>query len=450
MVAADHTAMLAEEARLAKDLTKAGKAAFSRWRMDHAHRHHNVQPGTYGEPMLHHVDFSNVILDGLHAAELNLPKIPWKHTILNNASDDARQALSDMLKEWRHPLDCRRKDDNRARAQKWFTGEKWASFCAGIKGSPGGPRAIAALVLIIAQDMQLNGNAAPDAAAPAAAAAATPPPPTAGRGRGRGAFLARATTAAPPPAVMAARTETKHRPTAMELQADPEDLQIIRKLYSSRAQTLINALLCFDAFFQWYYPLKEGVTADSTLAEREARALDNCRRAIDMHEIYERSSIRGHSSFMPHGAIFKMTRDIIKVGDIWAYCLSALELQNAETKRVAASGGSRRLQMSSSGQTRRKSRTDTVAGVATATVGYATTMAISTLRKLLGQQMLRRGDGVLALPDSRRKERLLAGRTKLASKEVKMEVLMRDYNPREDTCIRAFVRLLAAQTPPDV
>ena len=180
----------------------------------------------------------------------------------------------------------------------------------------------------------------------------------------------------------------------------------------------------------------------TTAAERST-----CMRSI---RHYERSAIRGHSSFMPRGAIFKMTRDIIKVGDIWAYCLAALELQNAETKRVAASGGSRRLQMSSSGQTRRKSRTDTVGGVATATVGYATTMAISTLRKLLGQQMLRRGDGVLALPDSRRKERLLAGRTKLASKEVKMEVLMRDYNPREDTCVRAFVRLLAAQTPPDI
>ena len=397
--------------------------------------------------MLHH-DFSNVILDALHLVELNMPKIPWKHNLLNNASDDARQALSDMLKGWRHPLDCRRKDDNRARAQKWFTGEKFASFCLGIKGSPGGPAAIAALVLIIAQDMQLNGNAAAATDAPPPAAAA--PPPAAGRGRGRGAFQARAAVAPAPPVATATRTETVHQPTAIELEADPADLKVIRDLYGSRAQTIINALLSFDAFFKWYYPLKEGIDADSTLAEREARALDNCRRAIDVHEIFERSSIRGHSSFMPHGAIFKMTRDILKVGDIWAYCTSALELQNAETKRTATTGGSRRLQMSSSGQTRRKGRTDTVAGVVTATVGYGTTMAISTLRKLLGAQLLRRGDGVIALPDSRRKERLLAGRTKLASKEVKMEVLMSDYKPREDTCIRAFVRLLAAQMHSDV
>ena len=67
------------------------------------------------------------------------------------------------------------------------------------------------------------------------------------------------------------------------------------------------------------------------------------------------------------------------------------------------------------------------------------------LRKLLGASTLRKGDGVIALPDSRRRERLLqAGRTKLTSK-VKLETLRSDYNPRLDTCIKAFVRLLAAQ-----
>ena len=89
-------------------------------------------------------------------------------------------------------------------------------------------------------------------------------------------------------------------------------------------------------------------------------------------------------------------------------------------------------------------------GVVTATIGYATTQCISTLRKLLAASQLRRGDGVMALPDCRRKERLLGvGRTKLASKWVKLEVLHRDYNPRHDTCIKAFVRLLAAQNTPD-
>ena len=105
--------------------------------------------------------------------------------------------------------------------------------------------------------------------------------------------------------------------------------------------------------------------------------------------------------------------------------------------------------MSTAGVTRRSGRSDNMLGVATATVGYATTQCISTLRKLLGASMLRRGDGVIALPESRRKERLLnVGRTKLASKYVKSEVLCRDYNPRLDTCIKAFVRILASQNIP--
>ena len=72
-------------------------------------------------------------------------------------------------------------------------------------------------------------------------------------------------------------------------------------------------------------------------------------------------------------------------------------------------------------------------------------MAISTLRKLLAAQKLRRGFGALALPDSRRKERLMAGRTKILATGVKLELVDKDYDPRKDTCLRAFVRLLAAQ-----
>ena len=183
----------------------------------------------------------------------------------------------------------------------------------------------------------------------------------------------------------------------------------------------------------------------SNTEEREQRALDNIQKAIDMHEIFERLAIRNHSSFLPHGAVFKVSQDIIEVGDVFAYSLSPLELQNAETKRVASRGGARRLQMSDSGHVRRRARGATEPGALTTTKGYSTTQAISTLKKLLGAQTLRRGDGVLKLPDSRRKERLLAGRTSLATTMVKLEKLGQDYIPRKDTCIRAFVRLLAAQ-----
>ena len=63
----------------------------------------------------------------------------------------------------------------------------------------------------------------------------------------------------------------------------------------------INSLLSFDGFFIWYFNLKESVDHDAPLSEKEAHALKNCQAAIDMMEIFERSSIPKHGSFMPHG-----------------------------------------------------------------------------------------------------------------------------------------------------
>ena len=63
------------------------------------------------------------------------------------------------------------------------------------------------------------------------------------------------------------------------------------------------------------------------------------------------------------------------------------------------------------------------------------------------QDVLRRGDGLHKVPDARRTERLFyQGRTKLPSQGIKLEKLgvEGDYLPEEDTCIAAFVRLLAA------
>ena len=75
-------------------------------------------------------------------------------------------------------------------------------------------------------------------------------------------------------------------------------------------------------------------------------------------------------------------------------------------------------------------------------------MAISTLKHLISAQKLRRGDGPegVILPDSRRSERLFGqtGRTSYRSSGVKLEHLEDDYDPLEDTCIKAFVRLIAA------
>lgn len=220
-----------------------------------------------------------------------------------------------------------------------------------------------------------------------------------------------------------------HVPTAIELATDEADIRILRELYGPRAQTILNILLAFDAYFRWYYPLKESIPFMADKKVREARAFDNCITAIDLHEIVERLTARGlkgHQSFLFHGVIFKVTRDILSVGDVWATGSSPLELQNAETKRVAESSASRRLSM---------------------TGKYTTTTAISTLRNLLATQYLRRGDGLISMRDSRRTERVFGqdslGRLALP-KVQKTPVDMSEYDPKMDTCVKAFVRLLAS------
>ena len=81
------------------------------------------------------------------------------------------------------------------------------------------------------------------------------------------------------------------------------------------------------------------------------------------------------------------------------------------------------------------------------TKGCPTTASLSVLKHMLATQVLRRGDGIIATPDSRRKERLFGvhgrGRTKSLGSGIKLEKLRApDYDVRADTCVKAFIRLL--------
>lgn len=453
---AEFESLKSEEERLSSDTSKRGKATYCDWRMKHAATHDNVQPGLYGRPYMHH-DLDDQILEPLHYAELNMNKTLFKHGILSHASDDARALIAEQLKEWKHPLDTRRKEDNRRGNQKWFTGERWRTFAAGQRGSPGGPKAIARLVKIIADDLQLRGvdsgsNVASVQQREKAPATSDESPDSLvpnggrgrntsggrGRGRGRQAFNRRLETHAPSSdnALQVWSAQVQHQPTAMERAADPEDLSIIRELFGSRAQTLINTLLAFDAYFKWYYALRSSIPIDAPLAVRESRAFMNCCDAIDLHEITERLTARGlkgHQSFLFHGAIFKVSRDILKVADVWSFDSEPLELQNGETKRVAEAAGARRLTYSGK---------------------YSTSTSISVLRNLLATRYLRRGDGVISMRSSRVAQRVFGkeslGRLVLPKKE-KLEsaddrVSDVDHDPKSDSCLKAFVRLLALYT----
>lgn len=50
------------------------------------------------------------------------------------------------------------------------------------------------------------------------------------------------------------------------------------------------------------------------------------RAAIGMHEMFEKVSQRNHKSFLPHGAIFETTWDVLLVGDVWGRCACPLSI----------------------------------------------------------------------------------------------------------------------------
>ena len=107
----------------------------------------------------------------------------------------------------------------------------------------------------------------------------------------------------------------------------------------------------------------------------------------------------------------------------------------------------RRLELASCGQLRKPLLVGEGPAQLVKTRGYSTTVALSVLKHMLMQDVLRRGDGLHRVPDARRTERLFAhGRTKLFSNGIKLEKVgvEGDYLPQTDTCISAFIRLLAA------
>lgn len=88
--AAEYADLLATEAALAADKSKRGKSKFTEWGMQHAWKgptpHLNVRPGLHGRPLFRD-HMKKQILDGFHHSELGAPKTPFKHGLLNNASD---------------------------------------------------------------------------------------------------------------------------------------------------------------------------------------------------------------------------------------------------------------------------------------------------------------------------------------------------------------------------
>ena len=127
----------------------------------------------------------------------------------------------------------------------------------------------------------------------------------------------------------------------------------------------------------------------------------------------------------------------------WLFSTRGAEFGLSETKRTARDGGSSRLELTTSGtMTKPSSRKEGVPTTVVKTKGYTTTLAISVLTKMLATNYLRAGGEVAPVPESRRRERLIqTGRLTLPMAP-KLE-LDGVYDPRVDSCVKAFVRALS-------
>ena len=89
------------------------------------------------------------------------------------------------------------------------------------------------------------------------------------------------------------------------------------------------------------------------------------------------------------------------------------------------------------------------------TRGITTTSSVSTLRKLIAKRYLAEGNSDLALPASRRNDRLFGEKAVGRSSSARvahacMKLMGADYDPRTDSVLKAFVRMLAELAEPEM
>ena len=75
---------------------------------------------------------SSIIVDPMHALQLNAGKVVWKWTIGNRMDAEGRERVADFLNEINVMLDIREKG-KRDRNQKWFTASAFDEFVLGIQ-----------------------------------------------------------------------------------------------------------------------------------------------------------------------------------------------------------------------------------------------------------------------------------------------------------------------------
>ena len=126
-----------------------------------------------------HISTSSMIVDPMHALQLNLGKVSWKWSFGNRMDPKGRERVAEYLNEIELSLDIREKG-KRERSQKWFTASAFDEFVLGPEWdkkskSPG----LTQNIYEIAARVHADAAQVADAARIQGQAPAPPPPPAA-------------------------------------------------------------------------------------------------------------------------------------------------------------------------------------------------------------------------------------------------------------------------------
>jgi len=181
-------------------------------------------------------------------------------------------------------------------------------------------------------------------------------------------------------------------------------------------------------------------------------ALAMCRCSCDYQEMLIRVSAGALKAYYSHGFAKRVIAQIFLVKDMWAYNLSALELNNAATKRTATSNASKHLTTTTEGTTTAPAGRNQVKAAeeegstlktkVVITKGYSTSMAYQTVtHRGAALEVKRSGTGIA----SRETERLFGvfgpGRVKRQRAGPKLANMGKVYlDPIDDTALACFIR----------
>eukprot|EP00965_Chrysotila_dentata_P200795 6180183-Pleurochrysis_carterae.AAC.1 len=155
--AAMHAAAKSELVRLAGSSVKADERRYSTLRRDYAAMHSGQRE--FVLPPLE-FDMDHMIPELLHADSLNIAKLMFKHLVLRHADSFCRERLSTFFAGMKRPIDLRKKDDGRHRAEKWWRASTWDGMVQGTPTIPGGISAWLPTVCFIVIESHLEARRA--------------------------------------------------------------------------------------------------------------------------------------------------------------------------------------------------------------------------------------------------------------------------------------------------